>query len=700
MGTIQSTYRFIPVNEKDEYYSPEWKNQVSMDVPFQNAVSGTIKYTLTANTAIFVKGNDGNFCNYNGHYFIPGTSVKGCVRSVLEILSFGHLGEDRVNNNDERYEFRDIADQNGYIKKMKPVYCGWLSEDGTKIVNWGEPCNIKYYATRKEKRWNNQKRKEEIVKIILPDTKNEFLISKINNIADIDCFAKYRSLQQLNFTFTEPKTLSNAGSYDKRLFCRFGGPNKGTLFFSGAIETKESDFVLLDKNIQRGEIDVSSEVLKGFKKIYNNWSNIPLNSKKGGRPVFFTKNGNKAVSIGLSYLHKYFVKNKIRDAVPVGLKGGKGLDLADVMFGNTDNYRGRIQFGAAKGNMATCTLLMNEHDSLLAVLGSPRASYYPTYLQNRKTWDSESPTISGIKRYPIKPTYDVSALELKGKDLANFRAKFGNDFTQMFQFSDAPLPEKETDRDNGIYNFDTIVNLKPLKEGAVFDGYIHFFNLKKEELGALLSALTFHGREDRCKHSLGMAKSAGYGSTSIKLTELEVNGEDKLSDKQVFLDAFKKLMTSKVNPNWENTPRLRELFAMAEGFSDESMAYDFKSMVLKDFAKAKQQYMKFNRNTGGFGNDFLSYTETMKKFGIKSTNPTPSANKTTPKNPISEELATVVVYAKYARQITLDSNPNNKINFTNETNVKLKIGDKIKVRIIRNNNGKITKTEFVSKLNS
>ena len=691
MGTIKSTYRFIPVSKNDEYYSPGWKSHVSMDIPFKDAVSGTIKYTLTANTAIFVKGNDGNFCNYDGHYFIPGTSVKGCVRSVLEILSFGHLGEDHVKNNDERYEFRDIADQNGYMQKMKPVYCGWLSEDGTKIINWGKPCNVKYYETKKEKRWNNKKRKEEVVTIKLPDTKNEYLISKIKKIAEIDCFAKYRSLQQLDFTFTKPEKLPNAGPYDQRLFCKFGGSYRGTLFFSGAIETKGSDFVLLDTNIQRGEIGVPPEVFKGFKKIYSNWSNIPVNLPKGGRPVFFTMNGNKAVSIGLSYLHKYFVKNKIRDAVPNGLKGDKGLDLADVMFGNTDNYRGRIQFGAAKGDMNTCSLLMKDNQSLLAVLGSPRASYYPTYLQDRKTWDSDSPTISGIKRYPIKPMYDVSALELKGKDLEAFRSKFGNDFTQMFQFEDAPLPEKESDRENGIYNLDTVVNLNPLREGAVFEGYIHFFNLKKEELGALLSALTFHGRENKCKHSLGMAKSAGYGNTSIKLTELKVNNEDKLEDKQFYLDAFKSLMTS-VYSNWENSPRLNELFAMAEGFSDKDMAFDFKSMVLKDFAKAKQQYMKFNKKAGGFGNDFLSYTETMRK---SNNNQSKTQNST--QNAIEKAHAKVTVFGKFKQAALIEGKNANQSKPLEVDKQKLKIGDLIEVKVIRKG-GNIEKFIFVKKL--
>ena len=132
-----------------------------------------------------------------------------------------------------------------------------------------------------------------------------------------------------------------------------------------------------------------------------------------------------------------------------------------------------------------------------------------------------------------------------------------------------------------------------------------------------------------------------------------------------------------------------------------SMAYDFKSMVLKDFAKAKQQYMKPVKGVpGAFCNDFLSYTATMEKSGMKTTSPTQSTNAPKSKNPISEDTATVVVYTKWARQISLDSNPNKKMDFTNETNVKLKTGDKIKVRIVRNNNGKIIKTEFVTKLNN
>ena len=80
---IKSSYRFIPVEKDQSYFSPAWKSAVSQDVPLKGFVSGEIVYTLRANTAVFIKGEDGKFCNIHGAYFIPGTSIKGCIRSVL-----------------------------------------------------------------------------------------------------------------------------------------------------------------------------------------------------------------------------------------------------------------------------------------------------------------------------------------------------------------------------------------------------------------------------------------------------------------------------------------------------------------------------------------------------------------------------------------------------------------------------------------
>ena len=403
MAEIKSSYRFIPVVSQQRYYSPEWKDHVSHDIPFEDEVSGEITYKLKANTPIFIKGDDGNFCNIGGKYFIPGSSIKGCIRSVLEIMSFGHLDDTRVKNNKERYPFRDIQDRNGYMTKMSNVHCGWLTNNN-ETVNWGVPIQIRY---------------DDILTRIPNCSFNQFRNKNV--------FEKYSLTGgYLTGTFSTPAKLLGAKHYDKRLFTKFkDGGHSGTIVFSGAMtSSKKSDFVLLDKDENSNPINnISREVINAFRSIYPNYMNIPFNRAKGGRAVFFTMDGNnRVVSIGLSYLHKYYAQKSIRDALPEQMRGGEP-DLADIIFGSAKyNLKGRVQFSALMGDDKVEPLL-NKEDTILTVLGSPRASYYPTYLQERATWDSDNALISGIKRYPIKPKYDISILE--GNDLTGYQSEFG-----------------------------------------------------------------------------------------------------------------------------------------------------------------------------------------------------------------------------------------------------------------------------------
>ena len=42
--------------------------------------------------------------------------------------------------------------------------------------------------------------------------------------------------------------------------------------------------------------------------------------------------------------------------------------------------------------------------------------------------------------------------------------------------------------------------------------HLHIHNLKDYELGALLAAITFCNKYEKCYHSLGYAKPFGYGN--------------------------------------------------------------------------------------------------------------------------------------------------------------------------------------------
>lgn len=667
MAEIKASYRFIPVSRQQKYYSPEWKNYVSHDIPFRDSVSGEIKYTLTANTAIFIKGNDGEFCNVKGKYFIPATSMKGCIRSVLEVLSFGHLDESRVKNEKSRYAFRDIQDRKGYMKKMENVYCGWLTEDG-KIVNWGEPIRIKY---------------EDILSNIPGVTYAEF---KGKSILEKYSLAK----GYLTGSFTTPNALPNA-KYDKRKFCKFQENGLlGTIFFSGAMQNKNSDFVLLQKDEQKITLSIEDKTLKSFKSIYPDYHKIPTSQSTGGRAVFFTKDNEKVTTIGLSYLHKYHVVNEIRDAIPENLKGG-APDLADVMFGSTKyNLKGRVQFSAAMQEQVET--LLKEGESILNVLGSPQASYYPTYLQNQATWDTKGALISGIKRYPIKPRYDISKLELFDADMQNYIAHFGKPEGILYEAKIGS--RKMIPRDNeGKINFDTISKMKPLKEGSTFTGYIRFHNLNKEELGGLLSALTFHGNENECKHSLGQAKAYGYGSVSIEINEFVVNNIEE--NTTTYLNAFSNLMDSQMpkilgdSKKWLETSQIKELLSMAKGFGSESLVDIFTPMMLEDFGKVKRNYMK--------GND--SFSSFIEATGILASEYVKKEEKKKDSTQYSDE-ATITVYGRF-RLAILTNNTKFKQSITLEVpksnKTRLKVGDKIEV-IYKIENGKINKLIFKQKV--
>lgn len=599
MGEINSAYRFVPVRKDSiKFYSPEWKDKVSMDIPFKDNVSGEIRYKITTNTALFVKGSDDDFCNVEGRYFIPGTSVKGCLRSVLEILSNGHLDETRVK--DKRFAYRDLLDQGGYMSRMRIVYCGWLDED-LKIHHWGKPKNISYKD----------------LSIILNYDYNEF--------KKMDIFEKYKSFSSsLSKHFTDGERLLTARHFDKRLFCRISKDgNQGTIVFSGKIDLKKSDFVLLDKDCNvKTQLKVNERVFRDFKSLYPKYIDIPNNKEKGGRPVFFTldEQGNVA-TIGLSYLHKYYAKNGIRAAIPENLKGGN-MDLADVMFGSVKyKMRGRIQFCAAE--MKEGEKLIKDDTSLLAVLGSPHASFYPAYLQS-KTWDYDGGIIAGRKRYPIKPMYNVGPLTFKNKD--DYKNKFGNlpDQIQSYkhQSDSSGLQDLIPKDDKDNINFDTVTQLKPIKENSVFNGKIHFFNLRKEELGALLAAITFNGHSE-CRHSLGQAKALGFGNVTISIEEININNEKQndISNVQTeYIDIFSKLM-EKECPGWNNSEELKELYAMAKGFSSDEVIDVLTPILLEKFRLVKRNYWKgqdvFSSYTSLIARE-KNYNKTQEKNGVRS----------------------------------------------------------------------------------
>ena len=128
-----------------------------------------------------------------------------------------------------------------------------------------------------------------------------------------------------------------------------------------------------------------------------------------------------------------------------------------------------------------------------------------------------------------------------------------------------------------------------LPTGMEFKLRINVHNLKKVEIGALLSALTIH-ETDGVFHNLGLAKSYGYGKIQIEnvtLHKLRHNSDDY---ELAFEDAMDEFLTSceGQETRWCDSKQMTMLASILSEHDDR----DVKLMNLKEYS--------FNKDTDNF----------------------------------------------------------------------------------------------------
>jgi len=560
---ITAPFNFVPLNKK--VFFPLWADKISHDKPFIDGESGEIDLKITAKSPIFIRNHSNDkdnpsseFCNYNGEYYIPGSSVKGMIRSVLEIMSFSKLSASLFTDN--TYAVRDLNNSKLYMSKMKSdnIYCGWLKKENNEyfIEDCGIPGRIKH---------------KEIDRIFSIEFARNFKKGTFRNRPeDKTAKKKYNLITSNNFTYNF-KYLKKDVNREIYIYDQYGD-KRGTLVLTGQPSARDEGRDELDESKKRpiGKIyefiffqpkdtlKVEDRVLKNFLFAYFDgrktepkesvdWTFWKEKLNQGEQvPVFFQKEGNRIIHFGLSYLYKLPYKYSVKDGIS-GVHFDERLDLAESIFGyvNKDKaLKGRVQFSHFK---ATKNVRFLEEKR--ETLGTPRASYYPIYVNQEKrvytTFMDKNVEITGRKRYPIHTEGISNTINTENQRV---QTKF-----------------------------------RPMREGVVFEGKLRYHNLKKAELGALLSAITFHNTPNT-HHNIGLAKSLGYGKIDI-----EINGIDI----EEYLKEFEYNISIQIN-DWINTKELKELLSMASEQNNRGNS-TLEYMPLKDFRKVKnnKEYLKY-----------------------------------------------------------------------------------------------------------
>lgn len=598
---VKSSYNFLPPAKKVFY--PDWADKVSHDIPFSDGLCGKIELSITAKSPIYIRNahtkamhkaysdwissmfrkfknkneaNDNNYIPFHSwikdknnlgeipnavndylefskdkdKYFLPSTSVKGMIRNVLEIISASKLNIEFIDDN--KFALRDLRNESYKQKVLQNLHLGWLTIDGQ---NW-EIENLGKYD----------------------ETKHRIGYSEIDNKFKTEFCNKRQN------SFREIKTAE--GKYKHfHLKSKTNEIDGSQLVFTGsASRNKEKEFLFPNSNSNNEKISLSTDVVKDFKFVYKDQDSNSINDwkfwKKRGNlghkiPIFFNYKVKNVLHIGLPMMYKVPFKYGVYDFFPKVQDQSKS-DLAELIFGytNENELKGRIFLSNAYISSDHCT------DEIIGlILGSPKASYYPFYIEQFKdvnsynTYNDSNAVIRGHKNYPIHETMK-SVYELNPN-----------------------MEEAKNDKNESVSTWSFF---KPLPANSEFKTTIRFHNLRPIELGALLSAISFHGSEEECYHSLGMAKPYGYGAVKLVVSSLELYENasfTKESNSVQYINEFEKLLTD--NKCWE-PERLNELILMASQ-SASNLGY----MHLNDFKKVKGQKKKLG-----------TYSEELKKNKI------------------------------------------------------------------------------------
>lgn len=554
---IKAPFNFVPL--QDRVYFPQWADQVSQDIPFSDGVSGTIRLTITAETPIMVgagKQDESNrieFCKSpDGRYYIPGSTIKGTLRSVLEILSFGKMTQ--VSN--RNFYIREFKGGDGtfYRAVFKPanVHCGWLKVENNAyfVEDCGTPLRVS--ASELDRQFPNFHLTEFIQNSDFSVDSNKLPKAKYGlferNYTGQDLVIGYR-LQGENYG---RKVVSLTNDVQAP---------RGTLVFTGQSGRREGtkgkfyEFVFPHVINSEG-ILVTEDVMEAFFSIYKETDNFKNFWRKklldGERiPVFFVMKDGFVDCLGLSYMMKYPSQHDIYDGIKqvsrdlmkgANKKDGNqsGRDLCECIFGCTainpkeDSLKGRVHVSHA--------FMTQGHTDVerTIVLSTPQPSFYPIYLGSGLSWNSGEIKIAGRKRYPVRN--NVWSWEEGSQDMKR--------------------------------------RIVPMARGAIFEGVIRFHNLRPVELGGVIAALTFNG-DRTCFHNMGMAKPLGYGKVSIDVD---------FQEQEKFLNAFREAMRSECS-GWDTCEQLRELKAMAQGIpAERDTDFRYMDMSAGDFVEVKNNY--------------------------------------------------------------------------------------------------------------
>lgn len=595
-------YNFIPLSNRVIERYKSISELPRHDEFISGTLSGEITYTIENVTDLIISDGSGNskkripnkfFKDVNGNYAIPGSTIRGKLRSSINILGLSTVSEEIE---DARFLYRRVAGSTKSLKKEYDDRLGIKRQGGFSV-----PTKVKAgYILKKDE--------EEYVLLKFKNKneptyyriKEEELENKARNVKGINYMhnerltSKYKPYRN-NISFDLDNKNNRVKSIGKRDEYKYNG----ILFNSGRSGVKKpgsvykkAHYVIREIGDSYEEIKLSVDDIRIYNKYYikdkkdnlienkEQYNYYALPNKKGDkRPCFYTEY-NGRIYFGFTPYLRLFYDKSIHEGIHINHKKNI-IDYKKAIFGFTngdEGYKSRISVedAIAVGNIKT-----KEH---VMVLGEPKATCVNLYLNNGGDKDS----------------------------LQSYNGEFEIRGIKYYWLKEFVAPEKAKDNVNTIE--------EAIEKGARFKGKIKFNNLNEDELGLLVWALYIHKDANQ---NIGKGKPYGFGNIKIKDISIKVQDTNKKYN-NIFEEDTQNLEVLQCIEKYKDY--VKRYFSDLDNIEDDLSIKTFIEVHKNTNRVEPVNYMSLKKENGNHKtyNEFSLYnplSEPFKVLGIKSRKP-------------------------------------------------------------------------------
>lgn len=542
-------YNFVPFTKK--VHSLKADKQISHAIISEELYSGVIEYEIEAKTPIFVDNGRGEFHkNQYGNYSIPGSTMRGLIRSNVQVLGLASMGEDI---DDYELMYRNVAGRRDRDKivysnimgagtakfssgnkvqqmsVLKNVRAGYIyNKNGSYIIYQTAVDKIdkqmgkmNYYILSERKivsEYIESKNKNEFPYQFFLTDDNERMQHKINSpfVRSTDRRGKihYTGIksekykpyfQEVSYKVKNMKDVIAVGEldcYEKNGYVISSGEmnEKKAIYIIPQVDETKEPIKIPEKDVRAFKIDIE----KRANKLKNFGGRELFDLPKEGeiKPVFYIQL-NGRLYFGFTPRLRLFYPSTIKKGMPTVHKSGE-LDYAKSIFGYVDKKKKKSYKSKVSFTDAVVIDSVGELEERKYILGEPSPTCYMNYLEQDEygtTYNSDEFCLRGMKQYWLKNKIE-SSNETKNKE-----------------------------------NEKVISTLNLLPAYTKFRGKVRYRNLTKEELGLLLWSIRL---EENSWMNLGKAKAYGCGAVKINIISAKnVDIEKAYSFTEFHLNPYK-----------------------------------------------------------------------------------------------------------------------------------------------------------------